>query len=241
MNLKGKNHFILLVILFFTLTSCAEFKDIFERSYNSPSQKKSSPNSEVYVYHTVSKGESFKSIGKDYKVAPDKIKKLNGYDSNDKLLVGDELIIPTTQGNKKKVAKKNNSKSKVSHQKGKYIWPAQGKFSSGFGKRGSRMHDGIDISAPKGTVVIASRTGKVIHSGKLSGYGNMVVLKHGNDYFTAYAHLTKIYVKKGEIIKQGKKVGTVGNTGRSSGPHLHFEIRYKTKPVDPLKFLPKRK
>lgn len=122
---------------------------------------------------------------------------------------------------------------------GKFIWPVPGskKVSSFFGKRGRKHHDGVDIPAVSGTNIIASAPGKVVFSGKMRGYGNIVVIKHKNGYHTVYAHNRKHYVKKGQSVSQGEVIAQVGNTGRSSGPHLHFEIRRNNKVRNPALYL----
>lgn len=123
---------------------------------------------------------------------------------------------------------------------GRFLWPVPNfyKVSSHFGPRGRRHHDGIDIPAPKGTPIVAVDSGVVIYSDDgIRGYGNMIVLNHGDDVFTVYAHNTKNKVSKGEKVKKGETIALVGSTGRSSGPHLHFEIRVKNKKRDPARFL----
>ncbi len=126
---------------------------------------------------------------------------------------------------------------------GRFLWPVPNffKVSSSFGPRGRRHHDGIDIPAPRGTPIVAVDSGYVIYSDNgIRGYGNMIVLAHGDDVFTVYAHNTKNKVSKGEKVKKGETIALVGNTGRSSGPHLHFEIRVKNKKRDPARFLSKK-
>ncbi|HXH71567.1 MAG TPA: M23 family metallopeptidase [Mariprofundaceae bacterium] len=120
-------------------------------------------------------------------------------------------------------------------------WPLNGTITSGFGSRGSRMHDGVDIGAPAGTPVRAAADGEVVYSDhRLSGYGNLIILRHGGDVFTAYAHNQRNLVRKGDRVKQGDVIARVGETGRASGPHLHFEVRRGSTPVDPLAYLPSR-
>jgi len=123
---------------------------------------------------------------------------------------------------------------------GRFLWPVPNfyKVSSHFGPRGRRHHDGIDIPAPRGTPIIAVDSGMVIYSDDgIRGYGNMIVISHGDDVFTVYAHNKKNKVSKGEKVKKGETIALVGNTGRSTGPHLHFEIRVKNKKRDPARFL----
>lgn len=122
--------------------------------------------------------------------------------------------------------------------KGVFLWPVRGEVSSGFGERDGRPHDGIDIRAPKGTSVKASAPGEVVFAGKMSGYGNLVVLNHDQNYFTAYAHNDEIEVKEGKRVGQGDEIAKVGDTGQATGYHLHFEIRQGSTPMNPLAFLP---
>jgi murein DD-endopeptidase MepM/ murein hydrolase activator NlpD len=117
------------------------------------------------------------------------------------------------------------------------IWPVDGAVVSGFGMRWGRMHEGIDIAASFGTPVRAAAAGTVIHAGWLGGYGNLVVLDHGNGLATAYAHASSILVGVGQQVSQGETVSLVGSTGHSTGPHLHFEVRVNGVAVDPLLYL----
>lgn len=114
---------------------------------------------------------------------------------------------------------------------------SRGTISSTFGMRWGRMHKGIDIAAPKGTPIHAILPGKVIFSGWESGYGYVVKIEDEEDRITIYGHCSKLFVKKGEIIKEGDKIAEVGSTGNSTGPHLHFEVRIKGEPVDPSDYI----
>jgi murein DD-endopeptidase MepM/ murein hydrolase activator NlpD len=118
-----------------------------------------------------------------------------------------------------------------------FIWPVNGPVVSGFGMRWGRLHEGIDIAASSGTPIRAAAAGTVIHAGWLGGYGNLVVLDHGNGLATAYAHASAILVSVGQRVAQGETIALVGSTGNSSGPHLHFEVRVNGIAVDPLGYL----
>jgi murein DD-endopeptidase MepM/ murein hydrolase activator NlpD len=118
-----------------------------------------------------------------------------------------------------------------------FIWPVNGPLVSGFGMRWGRMHEGIDITASTGTPIWSAAAGTVIHAGWLGGYGNLVVVDHGNGLATAYAHASAIVVGVGQAVGQGQTVALVGSTGNSSGPHLHFEVRVNGSAVDPLLYL----
>jgi murein DD-endopeptidase MepM/ murein hydrolase activator NlpD len=117
------------------------------------------------------------------------------------------------------------------------IWPVHGVLTSSFGWRWGRMHEGIDVAVPSGTPVVASASGTVIVAGWLGGYGNLVVIDHGNGLATAYGHNTSVTVGYGQSVAQGQLVAYSGNTGHSTGPHVHFEVRVNGTPVDPLGYL----
>jgi murein DD-endopeptidase MepM/ murein hydrolase activator NlpD len=117
------------------------------------------------------------------------------------------------------------------------IWPVNGPVTSGFGMRWGRMHEGIDIAVPTGTPVWAAAAGTVIYSGWLGGYGNLVVVDHGNGLATAYAHNSALLVAVGQVVAQGDTIALAGSTGHSSGPHVHFEVRVNGVAVDPLLYL----
>jgi murein DD-endopeptidase MepM/ murein hydrolase activator NlpD len=117
------------------------------------------------------------------------------------------------------------------------IWPVNGPVVSGFGMRWGRMHEGIDIAVPYGTPIHAAASGRVVYSGWMSGYGNLVAIDHGRGLSTAYAHQSSIAASVGQTVSQGQVIGYVGCTGHCFGPHLHFEVRVNGTPVDPLGYL----
>ena len=122
------------------------------------------------------------------------------------------------------------------------MWPVDGKVSSPFGPRGKRRHTGIDIPMPPGTPIMAARDGVVAKTGNNStmgfrGYGNFVLVDHGNGIKTLYAHCLNVNVQAGQRLRQGQVVATVGRTGRASTDHLHFEVRINDKPVNPMPYL----
>jgi murein DD-endopeptidase MepM/ murein hydrolase activator NlpD len=123
------------------------------------------------------------------------------------------------------------------------IWPARGLIASGFGVRLSPFtdtkvfHQGLDIDAPKGSPARAAAGGRVVRSGFESLYGNLVVVDHGNGYRTVYAHLAERAVAEGDTVQRGDLIGKVGETGRTTGPHLHYEVQVNGLPVNPVRFL----
>lgn len=123
---------------------------------------------------------------------------------------------------------------------GKYAWPLKGGFhqSSGFGYRWGRAHQGIDLACSVGTSVYAADGGTVTRAGYSGAYGNLVVIDHQNGQETRYAHNSKLLVKVGDKVYQGQEIAKSGSTGRSTGPHLHFEIRFNGEPRNPLNYLP---
>ncbi len=120
------------------------------------------------------------------------------------------------------------------------FYPLQGVISSPYGERWGKMHEGIDIAVPEGTPVIAAECGKVIYAGDGGTYGNLVRIDHGYGIVTAYAHLGTINVKAGQSVSANTQIALSGNTGRSTGPHLHFEIVNNDEPVNPNLYLKKR-
>lgn len=138
-------------------------------------------------------------------------------------------------------AAKTQAPAKTSPGKpGKFIWPVEGVVTSKFGSRWGKNHSGIDIGAPEGTPIYASAAGKVVFVGEKSGYGLLIIISHSDGTsFTIYAHNSKNLVKEHADVRQGEKIALVGQTGRATGPHLHFEIRIESKAVDPLQYLPK--
>ena len=118
-----------------------------------------------------------------------------------------------------------------------FVWPVHGVLTSYYGWRWGRMHEGIDLAVPNGTPVVSAAAGTVIVAGWMGGYGNLVVVDHGGGISTAYAHNTSVTVGPGTQVAQGQLIAYSGNTGHSTGPHLHFEVRVNGAAVDPLGYL----
>jgi murein DD-endopeptidase MepM/ murein hydrolase activator NlpD len=131
----------------------------------------------------------------------------------------------------------------VERQSREWIWPGYGRLTSRYGYRTHpiyrerRFHAGIDVGGGYGAPVLASRAGTVILAGPASGYGTLVVVSHGDGVSSAYAHMSALLVSEGDTVEQGRMVGRIGNSGVSTGPHLHFEIRQEGEPVDPLRYV----
>ena len=118
------------------------------------------------------------------------------------------------------------------------IWPTAGRVTSEYGYRWGRMHQGIDIGAGTGTPIRAAKAGEVIFSGTQGGYGQTVVISHGGGFSTLYAHQSRIAARDGQTVERGQVIGYVGNTGNSTGPHLHFETRVNGSAQNPRRYLP---
>ncbi|WP_044889068.1 peptidoglycan DD-metalloendopeptidase family protein [Myxococcus hansupus] len=116
-------------------------------------------------------------------------------------------------------------------------WPLKGVLYGRFGKKGKEPHDGIDLAAPSGTPVKTAQEGTVLYAGEQRGYGNIVIVEHANRLITLYAHNKDLRVRTGQKVRREQVIATVGESGRTSGPHLHFEVRLDGRPVDPLEYL----
>lgn len=119
-----------------------------------------------------------------------------------------------------------------------FRWPVDGRVTSSFGRRWGREHDGLDLAARPGTPVRAAESGRVIFAAELGSYGRVVVVRHSEHYTTVYAHNRDLRVSEGDWVDKGDQIAEVGDTGRASGPHLHFEVRRWREPQDPLLYLP---
>lgn len=181
------------------------------------------------VIHKVSPLETLSNTSKLYGVSVKKIMEFNGLKSS-RIKPGDELIIPGARPSK--LAFKGGYTNE-------FIWPTKGPISSPFGMRWGRMHNGIDIVVGIGTPIRAAKSGKVQFSGVAGGYGNAVYLSHDDKTVTRYGHNSDLVVKTGEYVYQGQIIAYSGNSGVSTGPHLHFEIRISNKPQNPMNYLKK--
>lgn len=217
----------------------------------------------IGVWYTVERGDSVGLIARRHGVPVEDVIELNGLVDPDALEVGQPLFLygidellgrkaresaakagagAGAQAAAKPAAPKPTKGSGRATGKVRFVWPVdQGTLTSGFGRRDRRLHKGIDLAADPGTPIKAAAGGEVIYSdNKQRGYGNLIIVQHADDFVTVYAHNRRNLVDEGETVRQGAVIAEVGNTGRSTGPHLHFEIRLKSKAVDPLIHLPAR-
>jgi murein DD-endopeptidase MepM/ murein hydrolase activator NlpD len=129
-------------------------------------------------------------------------------------------------------------KEKNAHKPVNFLWPVEGKCENLFEEAENKRHQGIDIVSPLGTPIKASGSGVVLYSGNsIRGYGNLIILRHSEEFVTVYAHNQVNLAGEGMEVQEGQVIAKVGQTGNASGPHLHFEIRVNNKAVDPLPFL----
>lgn len=220
------------------------------------------------VYHPVSKGVTLYSISVAYKISIAKLMAANKLASPSALKVGSKIFIPGAKtvlkvepsvplSPKEKIELEHSLEteekpppaeppSEAVREKPPWagkeldiIWPIQGKINSPYGPRGKKFHGGIDIASPFYQEVKAAMDGEVILArNSRTGYGKVVVLQHDLGFRTIYGHMNVIIAKEGEAIRQGQPIGGVGSTGKSTGPHLHFEVRHDGRHLDPLPLLP---
>lgn len=176
------------------------------------------------VKHSVVKGDTLQTIAKKYKADLGELLAYNGFTSNTKVAVGDTVIVPDGEISSASAPTLTYSSSNSPVASGYYGRPLEG------GRRTQGLHgnNSVDLAAPTGTPILASADGTVIiarSSGYNGGYGLYVVISHSNGTQTLYSHLSAVNVNSGTRVSKGEMIGRVGNTGKSTGPHLHFEVR----------------
>jgi murein DD-endopeptidase MepM/ murein hydrolase activator NlpD len=181
-------------------------------------------------YYTLREGENLYRVSLRFGVPVAEIAKQNRISDVRRVPAGMRLWIPSAPG-------RIPPPPRISGPAPEFAWPVQGWVISGFGQRSGRMHEGIDVPARPGTPIKASAPGSVVFAGRLGDYGNTVVIDHGFDLRSVYAHASSIRVRPGQRVSRGEPIATVGSTGRATGPHLHFEIRRAGEPTDPISYL----
>ena len=179
------------------------------------------------ILYRINPGENLWSIARQFNISIDKIVEANAIENPDLVQPGTSLLLPGAKpefGYKDRLAKQ-------------FIYPVKGRISSYFGPRWGRNHDGIDFAVNTGTEVRAARSGRVVYSQWANGYGYTVVIEHQKGVRTLYAHNSRLLVHGGQWVEQGQVIALSGNTGNSTGPHLHFEIQINGQPVNPLNYL----
>lgn len=193
------------------------------------------------IFHIVRSGQGLSDIARAYSISLGDVLKANRITDDSKLHPGKILFLPNasylTQRDVKWLAL-----ASLATQKG-FLKPTTGRFADGFGNRIHPFthkivfHEGLDLAPGWGSKVVASQDGCVTFVGIKAKYGRLIILDHGAGLTSRYAHLDEILVKSGQQVKRGELIGKVGNTGRVTGPHLHFEIRLNGIPQNPLLYL----
>jgi len=241
------NKFIVLLILFCLCSSCSTSFD------------------DHGLYHRIQKGENLFWVAKSYGVDLQDLAELNNIEDTEKSLEpGEKLYIPPKRlyrhkklpfegklseqlrehpkylGEKRRKKKKSvlGEAKKAHTEHSRFEWPVDGPVISPFGIRHGKRHDGVDIKAVQGTSIKAAEKGQVVFAGTMRGYGNLILVKHDDNFFTAYAHAKVNLVKEKQKVKKGEVIAKVGRTGHATGAHLHFEVREGEKARNPLFFLP---
>lgn len=210
------------------------------------------PAPRVYIARS---GDSYSSIARQFELDITDLVRINNSRAPHNITVGQRVILSPSQAKPKQTATQKAQQQKITRAvaaqvpkqtyqappsaTGKKAWPLQGNVISSFGpKEGGLYNDGINIGAPRGTPVRVAQNGVVAYAGNdLSGFGNLVLVRHDNGYVTAYAHLDQIFAERGAVLEKGASLGTVGSTGSVNTPQLHFEIRKNGKPVNPQNYL----
>ena len=249
---KGDNLYLISKKYNVTISKLVNFNNI-------DSPYKIFPNQKIFIpkkrTHIVKRGDTLYSISRKYRTDVFTVSRFNNLKNVNQIYTNQKLIIPdhfekkvASNFNKKEpkkvkkiIAKKKNKKKKTYKQKfnESFIWPVKGKIISKYGSNHPGFfNDGINIESVSGEDVKASSAGEIVYSGnEIPGYGNLILIKHSKNWITAYAHLQKIYKKKGTLVKKGESIGAIGNSGNVKIPQLHFEIRKGKEAVDPLKYL----
>lgn len=202
------------------------------------------------VFIKVAKNDTLGKLADKYGSAVDVVKLANAMKS-DTLILGEEIFLPGGKliaDTEVHVASKGKNSVrrasvKITGDSRSFRWPTMGRISSNFGWRKSPFgkrrifHSGLDIAAPRGTAIKAPANGTVVHSGWMGGYGRAIVISHSKGLTTLYGHCSKLLVRNGAKVSLGQTIALVGSTGRSTGNHLHFEVRVGGKPRNPLQYL----
>jgi len=189
------------------------------------------------VFHSVEPGQTLWRIARTYGVSPELLATVNELEDPTVIDAGQRLFVPGADRVLTVEVYRPGDETPTRRVGDLQLqWPLSGTITSRFG--GRRRHTGLDIAAPKDTPVLAAADGEVTYSGNgLRGYGNLVVIDHGQGVVTLYAHNRKNLVHKGQRVTRGDRIARVGSTGHSTGPHVHFEVQIDGRRVDPQRYL----
>jgi len=182
--------------------------------------------------HRIRAGDTLWELASMYQVSLDQLTAVNNIKDPNRLRVGQVIKIPA-QLSMTRAAAQAPSRGFVNL----FAWPVFGKISSTFGWRKGSFHHGLDIACPMGTPIRAAQAGRVTFVGSRPVYGKTVIINHGNGIESLYAHAAKTMVKEGQQVKKGQVIALVGVTGRTTGPHLHFQVNQNGKPKNPANYL----
>lgn len=197
-------------------------------------------------WYTVAPGETLADIARKAGVPEEDLLEVNGLRDRREVVPGktifvlDRAPVPEPEQAPPAATIGGEPLPTDSKQAARFRWPVDSpRLTSVFGTRWGKAHEGIDLTAPIGTPVYAADAGEVVYANSfIKGYGNMVVIKHDGDLMTVYAHNSVLLVKVGQKVSAGQRVALSGQSGRATGPHVHFEVRRAQVPRDPLPFLP---
>ncbi|MFW6022986.1 MAG: peptidoglycan DD-metalloendopeptidase family protein [Halanaerobiaceae bacterium] len=178
------------------------------------------------ILYKVNPGESISSVINKFDISLDKVISANGIQDTEPITPGTMLLLP---GAKPKFGYKDRIKKR-------FIRPVPGHISSHFGRRWGKMHEGVDFPVCTGTSVKAAGSGRVTYSGWVRGYGKTIIIEHQQGFKTLYAHNSQLLVQTGKYVSVGEIIAKSGNTGNSTGPHLHFEVQVNGRPVNPINY-----
>lgn len=200
-----------------------------------PGQSLRVPSGSIY---TVKKGDTVYGVSRSNGIQMSELARINGLKPPYALNVGQKLNLPGRSSSTSSRQAVTIAPPPKITGKG-FMWPIQGRVISNYGPKEAGYHnDGVNIAAPVGSSVYASESGVVVHAdNKLSGYGNLILIKHQNGWVTAYAHNQSLMVKKGDQVRRGDIIAQVGQTGRVTRPQLHFEMRKGARAVNPRQYL----
>lgn len=197
---------------------------------NTEEKKNQNKTSSEQIVHKVQRGDALSTIARMYGTDINSIKRNNNLNGN-RIFAGDELII------------KNSKRGPFRLSRNSLIWPVNGRITSDFGwrthpiKKTRLFHNGLDIAVPSGTAVRAAASGEVVHSGWINGFGYTVIIDHGKGIETLYAHNSRTTAAKGSMVNKGERIALSGNTGLSTGPHVHFGVLRNEEPLNPRDYL----
>lgn len=185
--------------------------------------------------------ESIKLYSKKYNISSEEIFAINR--DLKKKIYNRYYFIPFSEKYLNTLTLNGIIRKSVESSEDDFIWPTNNilKISSVLGFRNRKFHPGLDIPIPLGDPIIAAQEGQVIFTGYSGGYGKLIIVQHRNNFMTRYGHNSENLVKEGDYVKKGQIIGLAGNSGRSTGNHLHFELRCSDIPLDPIDFLPEQK